>query len=102
MKSNQQANILVALQPMDLSHTEENYIKAIFTLSQMGGDNVTTNGIAAEMNTTAASVSDMLKKLANKKLINYKKYHGVQLTHEGEKNSYSFNKAAPLVGGVFN
>jgi DtxR family Mn-dependent transcriptional regulator len=42
--------------------------------------NVSTNQIAAAINTKAASVTDMLKKLADKKLINYEKYQGVTLT----------------------
>jgi DtxR family Mn-dependent transcriptional regulator len=40
---------------------------------------------AEKINTKAASVTDMLKKLADKKLINYQKYQGVSLTAKGEK-----------------
>ncbi len=46
---------------------------------------VSTNQIAASMNTSAASVTDMLKKLADKQLINYARYQGVSLTPAGEK-----------------
>ncbi|MEO8885264.1 MAG: metal-dependent transcriptional regulator [Mucilaginibacter sp.] len=63
---------------------EENYLKSIYHLSH-SADNVSTNQIATSLNTSAASVSDMLKKLADKKLINYAKYQGVSLTHAGEK-----------------
>lgn len=70
---------------MPFTHTEENYIKAIFHLSQEGGDNISTNHIARAVNATAASVTDMLKKLKQKKIITYEKYHGVRLTAEGEK-----------------
>jgi DtxR family Mn-dependent transcriptional regulator len=65
------------------SYTEENYLKAIYHLSLAGNENVTTNSIAAAMNTKAASVTDMLKKLSEKKLINYARYQGVSLTEEG-------------------
>ncbi|HXH19622.1 MAG TPA: metal-dependent transcriptional regulator [Chitinophagales bacterium] len=68
-----------------LSTTEENYLKAIFKLSGEGGRNVSTNSIAREISTSAASVTDMLRKLAQKKLIHYEKYRGVQLTKEGRK-----------------
>lgn len=68
-----------------ISHTEENYLKAIFKLSENSTENVLTNAIAEKLNTTAASVTDMLKKLAQKKLINYEKYYGVKLTKEGNK-----------------
>jgi len=43
--------------------SEENYIKAILTLSLKSLEKVSTNSIASEIGTTAASVSDMLKKL---------------------------------------
>ncbi|MGZ4056012.1 MAG: metal-dependent transcriptional regulator [Bacteroidia bacterium] len=67
------------------SYTEENYMKAIFKLVEQSGDVVTTNAIAEKVKTKAASVTDMLKKLADKKLINYQKYQGVMLTPKGEK-----------------
>jgi DtxR family Mn-dependent transcriptional regulator len=67
------------------SFTEENYIKAIYKLIESDGDTVSTNAIAAKMKTKAASVTDMLKKLFVKKLINYQKYQGVSLTPAGEQ-----------------
>jgi DtxR family transcriptional regulator, Mn-dependent transcriptional regulator len=63
---------------------EENYLKAIYHLS-FQNVTVSTNQIAASLNTKAASVTDMLKKLAEKLLINYAKYQGVSLTPAGEK-----------------
>jgi DtxR family Mn-dependent transcriptional regulator len=64
------------------SFTEENYLKVIYHLSQ---DNhpVQTNAIAEKTQTKAASVTDMLKKLAEKELVNYVKYQGVTLTEKG-------------------
>lgn len=67
------------------SFTEENYLKAIYKLIEQEGDVVSTNAIAEKMSTKAASVTDMLKKLSDKKLINYQKYQGVTLTLKGEK-----------------
>lgn len=67
-----------------LSATEENYIKAIYHLSNGGQQAVSTNTIAEELSTTAASVSDMIKKLANKGLLTYKKYHGVNIDETGK------------------
>ncbi len=69
---------------MNFSITEENYIKAIYHLQQTDG-NVTTNELASELNTKAASVTDMLKKLKAKKLVNYEKYQGFRLSSEGKK-----------------
>ena len=63
---------------------EENYLKAIFKLSQVT-ENVSTNQIAADLDTKASSVTDMLRKLAEKLLVNYTRYQGVTLTPTGEK-----------------
>lgn len=70
---------------MNLSLTEENYLKAIYHLSESGESDVTTNAIAEELSTKAASVSDMIRKLSRKKVIDYEKYRGVQITPAGEK-----------------
>jgi DtxR family Mn-dependent transcriptional regulator len=64
------------------SRTEENYIKAIHKLSEKERK-VATNSIAAELQTKASSVTDMLKKLSDKSLINYKRYQGVTLSEKG-------------------
>lgn len=71
---------------MEISQTEENYIKAIFSINNSnGGQGVSTNELSEHLNNKAGSVTDMLKKLADKKLINYQKYRGVFLTGKGEK-----------------
>ncbi len=69
---------------MRFSIAEENYIKAIYHL-QLGDGTVSTNELAAELQTKAASVTDMLKKLKTKKLLSYEKYKGVRLSNEGKK-----------------
>jgi len=71
------------------SQTEENYIKAIYALSVQTGKAVSTNLIAEKMDTKASSVTDMIKKLSDKKLVNYKKYQGVSLTKTGQKTALS-------------
>jgi DtxR family Mn-dependent transcriptional regulator len=63
--------------------TEENYLKAIYHLSDSFEKGVSTNAIAERLDTKPASVTDMLKKLSDKKLLVYKKYQGVSLTAEG-------------------
>lgn len=67
------------------SLTEENYLKAIYRLSQKGLDKVTPTALAEEMSINAASVVDMIKKLSDKKLISYDKHKGVKLTALGNK-----------------
>lgn len=69
---------------MMLSFTEENYLKAIYRLSEGGSKAVLTNAIAETLNTKAASVTDMVKKLSNKNLISYERYYGVKITRQGK------------------
>ena len=67
------------------SFTEENYLKAIYHLSQDSTSLVSTTRISETINTTPASVSDMLKKLSEKTLITYVKYQGASLTDSGRR-----------------
>lgn len=64
--------------------SEENYLKTIYHLSALANTAVSTNAIAEKMDTKASSVTDMLKKLAEKNCINYIKYQGVSLTDTGK------------------
>ncbi len=72
---------------MTLTTAEENYLKAIYHLSDGGTKSVSTNDVAAEIKTKAASVSDMLRKLGDKEVIEYRKYYGVNITEEGKKRA---------------
>ena len=65
--------------------SEENYLKSIYHLSKHGTISVSTNALSEKMETKASSVTDMLKKLADKDYVNYKRYQGVDLT---EKRKY--------------
>lgn len=65
------------------SYTEENYLKIIYHLSVISNP-VQTNAIAERIQTKAASVTDMLKKLSEKELVDYVKYQGVTLTEKGK------------------
>jgi len=70
-----------------MTFSEENYLKIIYHLGQERQEEVTTNAIAEAMQTKASSVTDMLKKLHEKGWVEHKKYQGVSLTKEGEKNA---------------
>lgn len=72
---------------MQLSFTEENYLKALLLLtveietkSETG-----TNQLAAQLGVKPATATDMLKRLSKKKLINYQKYGKVTLSPTGKK-----------------
>ena len=58
---------------MTITHAEENYLKAIFTIEEKEAGPALTNAISALMQTSAASVTDMLKRLSDKQLINYER-----------------------------
>ena len=66
-----------------LSFTEENYLKAIYHLSEDEHSFVSTNALADNIKTKPATVSDMIKRLARKELVHYQKYKGVSLTETG-------------------
>lgn len=63
--------------------SEENYLKAIYHLGKQGTLAVSTNAIAEKIESKASSVTDMVKKLADKNLAHYIKYQGVSLTNDG-------------------
>lgn len=67
------------------SQAEENYLKAIFKISELEDKPASTNAIAGQLSTTPAAVSDMLKRLAGKKLVHYKRHHGATLTDSGNQ-----------------
>jgi len=71
---------------MKLSESEENYIKSIYNLQEKT-QKVNTNSLAKYLNTSAASITDMLKKLKVKKLLEYKKYYGFRLNETGKKEA---------------
>ena len=68
-----------------LSHSEENYLKEIFHLSGEERLKVSTNALAERLKAKASSITDMLKKLGEKKFVSYQKYKGCSLTPKGEK-----------------
>lgn len=67
--------------------SEENYLKAIYHLGLESEKGVSTNAIAKKIEAKASSVTDMIKKLAEKKVLAYKKYQGVTLTDAGRKRA---------------
>lgn len=66
-----------------ISFSEENYLKSVYHLEEHHPEGVSTNAIAEQLDTKASSVTDMLKKLSEKKLVVYKKYKGAKLTEGG-------------------
>ncbi|MDB5255924.1 MAG: metal-dependent transcriptional regulator [Chitinophagaceae bacterium] len=66
------------------SYVEENYLKAIYKLTERNKDGAYTNDIAYELNVKPGTVTEAIKKLGEKGLINYEKYKAVTLTKAGK------------------
>lgn len=60
------------------------YLKNIFRLQQVSSP-VSTSALAESMKVAPSTVTDALKRLSQKGLINYTPYHGITLTPEGER-----------------
>ena len=67
-----------------ITRSEENYLKTIFSVFMQTQNNVSTNEIANLLDTSPASVTEMIKKLQDKNLVIYEKYNGVRLSNKGE------------------
>ncbi len=70
---------------MTISVTEENYLKAIFSTTHLAAGRVGNQQIAEKLTINPASVTEMLRKLDEKKLIEYTRTDGAKLTREGLK-----------------
>lgn len=67
-----------------VTHAMEDYLKAAYRLAQEGGT-VTTQRLAEELNFSGPSVTNMVKRLDELKLLVHNRYHGVTLTPAGEQ-----------------
>jgi DtxR family Mn-dependent transcriptional regulator len=68
-----------------MSISTDNYLKAIYALSQEGDGHVTTNALSDKLQTKPSSVTDMVKKLDRQGLVSHERYRGVLLTASGKK-----------------
>jgi DtxR family Mn-dependent transcriptional regulator len=68
-----------------VSIATENFIKTIYQLEQRDDWNTKPGSVARELGITNAATTDMARKLAHKKLIDYKKYKELKLTPAGRK-----------------
>ena len=79
---------------------EENYLKALYKLSQDGNTRVSTNDLARNLETAAASVTDMIQKLSDKKLVVYQKYKGCLLSPSGKEAAMKLVRKHRAVGSI--
>jgi DtxR family Mn-dependent transcriptional regulator len=67
-----------------LTRSAEDYLKAIFRLTA-SGEPASTTDLAAALDLAPASVSGMLRRLADQNLVSYQLYRGVTLAREGRR-----------------
>ena len=70
-----------------LSQTVEEYLEAIHRLGQRPGG-ASTTGLARQLSVTPASVTGMLKRLSDLRLITYRRYRTITLTPAGERRAH--------------
>ena len=68
------------------SENVENYLKRIYTL-QLGEGRVSTSSLSEKLQISPASVTEMVKKLAEDGSVVYTPYKGVELTERGRKKA---------------
>lgn len=78
-------NDYLCLSKMETTYTEENYLKAIYSLTPKNGKGVSTNKLAERLETKASSVTDMIRRMSDKGLVDYIKYQGVKLSDRGQE-----------------
>src|SRR6476620_5791778 len=81
MKSKRQNSSVPA---SEVSANTEEYLEWIYRLSKEN-DEVTTTDLARKLKVSPASVTGMIKRLAERRLIDYQPYHGIELTPEGRE-----------------
>src|SRR5918999_3342750 len=66
------------------SPAAQDYLKALYREAEEGGGDASTTAIASRLGVSAASATNMLKKLAVAGLVEHSRYHGSRLTEDGE------------------
>ncbi len=68
------------------SLTEENYLKALFNLANENGE-VNVNELSKSLAIKMPTVTSMMKKLSERKLVHYESYKPLRLTEKGKKEA---------------
>jgi DtxR family transcriptional regulator, Mn-dependent transcriptional regulator len=61
----------------------EDYLKTIYELERASGTAAATNALAERLGVAPASVTGMVRRLADQGLLDYERYRGMRLTSEG-------------------
>jgi DtxR family Mn-dependent transcriptional regulator len=76
----------MSTEPRSLSRSVEDYLKAVFNLTERG-DAASTSAIAETLDVQPASVTGMIKRLAESGLLEHLPYRGVRLTERGAREA---------------
>jgi DtxR family Mn-dependent transcriptional regulator len=84
------------MQTTSLTRSSEDYLKNIYHL-QRSGKKINTGNLASLLGVSAASVSEMISKLAKKKWLVNTPYYGFKLTREGEKLAVNLTRKHRMI-----
>lgn len=85
---------------MELSKSLEDYLEIIYILKTKKGF-VRVKDIASRFNFSPPSVTETIKRLAERNLVNYKRYSQIELTESGENIAKSIYKKHKLLAEFF-
>jgi DtxR family Mn-dependent transcriptional regulator len=80
-----------------MQKSTQDYLKAIYSLSKNNKEIANTKDISQKLDVTPASVTEMLKKLAEEDYIKYSPYHGSTLTEKGLKEAQKVTRKHRLL-----
>ena len=80
-----------------LQKSTQDYLKTVYNLSKNKEEVVTTTEISQKLDVAPASVTEMLKKLAEEGYIKYSPYHGSTLTEKGLKEAQKITRKHRLL-----
>jgi DtxR family Mn-dependent transcriptional regulator len=79
------ARVAEQAEPSALTAPVEDYLKAVYELERRGGGTAATNALAERLRVAPASVTGMVRRLAEQGLLEYERYRGVRLTDAGRR-----------------
>ncbi|WP_018296237.1 metal-dependent transcriptional regulator [Corynebacterium lubricantis] len=82
---------------MELSESNQDYLKAVFGLGEWSEDPVTTSAVAARVGVRLSTASDAIKKLTDLGLLNHERYGAITLTEEGKQYAIAMVRRHRLI-----
>lgn len=80
-----------------ISRVAEDFLKAIWSATEWGGAPITGKALAERFGTTAANVSDTIRRLTAQGLVSHEPYKPVRLTPAGERHAVAMVRKHRLI-----